>query len=283
MMRRFGEDVSGSRLAFIALLLTSWASGAVVAQDIWKTSSGKSVAGVPVGVGYDQASREQAFIFEVDGKKTVRVPKSAFSDSAAEEIEAAIKVNGKKRAVERDVKKKKQEEEAAKKSQEDMKRQQEEQRRKEEEWNSQKFVDSKGREWTREEINKYNDAIWLEIDRAKMKHADRGLGESEPLGAMLEKGNGVLGGLQQFANEGFPCARQGSGVVYQSIGQFMDHVGRANGKNVELLFEYTDAERFLLMFPDGRLRTAEQMWNEALLGNWPAIRAQPAANVTPAR
>jgi hypothetical protein len=281
MTWRVDGNVSISCIAFFALFLTSWASADVVAQDIWKTSSGTHVAGVPVGVGYDQASREQAFIFEVDGKKTVRVPKSAFSDSAAEEIEAAIKVNGVRRASQRDAKKKKQEWEAAKKSQEDIVRKQQEQRRKEEEWNSQKFVDSKGREWTREEVIKFNDVIWLEIDRAKMKHADRGLGDSEPLGARLEKGNGVLGGLKQFSEEGFPCMREGSGFVYESIGQYMDHVGRANGKNVELLFEYTDAERYLIMFPDGSLRTTEEMWNEALLGNWPAKRLQPA--VIPAR
>ena len=115
MTRRFDGDVSISGLPFfVALFLTSWASADVVAQDTWKTSSGKRVVGVPVGVGYDHASHEQTFIFEVDGKQTVRVLKSAFSDSAAEKIEATIKVNSVRRAAERHAEKKHQQYEAAK-------------------------------------------------------------------------------------------------------------------------------------------------------------------------
>ena len=138
MTRRFDGDVSISWLAFFTFFLTSWASADVVAQDTWKTSSGKRVVGVPVGVGYDHASHEQTFIFEVDGKQTVRVLKSAFSDSAAEKIEAAIKVNSVRRAAERHAEReaeiKKQQIEAAKNLllEEEQKKQAAEQKRQEE-------------------------------------------------------------------------------------------------------------------------------------------------------
>lgn len=280
-MTRLIESVFSSSFAFSVMLMATWTSGFATAQDTWKTEDGRTVTGNPVGVGYESASREWVFIFETDEKRTVRIPKFAFSESDAEEIGKIIKGYGARRAAERDAKKLQQQKEKAAKYRERAEQQQLEQRRKEEAWRSQKFVDSKGREWTREEITEHNDGIWLQVDRVKMKFAERTLGESESLGTRLEIGNGVLGGLQQFSEVGFPCVRSGSGYVYHSISQYMDHVGRANGKNVELLFEYTDAEQFLFMFPDGKVRTAEEMWNEALLGNWPAVRSQPATNAAP--
>lgn len=274
----------GCQVAGACFAIFVWLSAAVVAQEAWRTMAGDKVTGTPVGAVRHHISGEKIYVFKAGKKETARVPSKDFSSKTIQQIEAAIgdynEVRANERAAKAEEDRKRMEAEA-KRAEEDMARAILEQQEKEEAWRSQKFVDAKGRSWSREEITAHNDAIWLEVDRAKMKHADRGLGEAEPLGKSLGRGDGVLGALQQFAEVGFPCTREGSGFTYESIGQFMEHVGRANGKDVELLFEYTDAEHFMLMFPDGKLRTTEEMWNEALLGRWPAVHAPHIARPMP--
>jgi len=265
--------LSGDGFIWFALVVGFiWLSAAVDAQETWRTMSGDKVTGEPVGVVRHHVSGEKMFVFKKGGKETARVPSKEFSSKTIGQIEQALKTYHIKRAeerAEREEEQRKRDAVEAERREREMAQAIDEQRKKEEAYRLQKFVDSRGRSWTREEVEEHNDPIWLEVQRAVMKHEQRGLGEAEPLGPSLQRGNGVVGALQQFARDGFPCTREGSGVTYQSLGQFMDHVGRANGKHVELLFELTDAEHFLLMFPDGTLRTAEESWNNALLDKWP--------------
>jgi hypothetical protein len=284
MTRRFDGDVSISRLAFFALFLTSWASADVVAQDTWKTSSGRRVAGVPVGVGYDQASHEQTFIFEVDGKQTVRVFKSAFSDSAAEKIEAAIKVNSARRAAERHAKIKHQQYEAAKAVllEEEQKKQAAEQKRQEEARSKEEhdtwlrtttFVDHSGRTWRIGEIEATNAPVVVGIKRAILKHRDRdqdarATKEKETsLGSQISLGYDIILTLRDILQTppGKPVVSRDGTVAYETLTDITRHSAfEKSAPAVEAFFDSTDGEIFLIPCRDGTVKTASEAWEEVV-------------------
>ena len=281
MTRRSGGDVSSSWLPFFfALFLTSWASADVVAQDTWKTSSGKRVVGVPVGVGYDHASREQTFIFEVFGKQTVRFPKSAFSDSAAGEIEAAIKVNRVRRAAERDAEKQKQQLEAANAFllKEKQKTQAEQQKRQEEAKSIEEhdtwlrtttFVDRSGRTWTIGEIEATNAPVIVGIKRAILKHRDRSQDaratrtNQTSIGYKIDTGYDTILTLRDILQTppGKPVMSRDGTVAYKTPTDITRHSAFDYvAPDVEVFFDLTDGEIFLIPCRDGTVKTASEVW-----------------------
>lgn len=172
------------------------------------------------------------------------------------------------------------------------------QKRKEEEvkqwFANNKLTDSQGKTWALAEIKEHNDPIEVDITRVIRKHRDanqdRGGRENESLGTKIEKGFNVLKFLESIlqAPEESPIklnvvdprdqneAMFGSGnfaapktraVKCRTLSDVAPYLSDSDCKYAETLFDFTDAENYLIWCRNGAVISAEQMWRELAARN----------------
>jgi len=135
--------------------------------------------------------------------------------------------------------------------------------------------DSHGKTWSQDEIEAHNDPIWDDILRIIRKHKDARLDAngSKSLGTQLGDGFYVIKRIEEVAQATkdepveLPRTRRDpiQGAIRElarcpTLDDMPGFLGDLDFKYVERLFEFTDAENYLIWCRNGEVMSAEQLW-----------------------
>jgi hypothetical protein len=140
--------------------------------------------------------------------------------------------------------------------------------------------DSRGRIWSVDEITEHNDPIEVDIERTIRKHRDiaQDTNRSQSLGTEIEAGFNVITSLKSIAQapegqpvklgrtvmettpEGFPLYPKVVPVECPTLDDALGFLTDYHFKVVEKLFDFTDAENYLIWCRNGEVISAEDMW-----------------------
>ena len=146
------------------------------------------------------------------------------------------------------------------------------------------FKDRGGKEWSKADIDAHNQAIVTTIDRNVMLHSDAkqdelaqkslqtggtpgGLSTDFSIGYQIETGYMVVLTLRDILALPPGGSIQRGPFTYRSLRDYMTtnpNATDALAKGVELLFRYTDGDRYLIPCRDGRVISALEAWERAV-------------------